>query len=371
MMKSNNFKFKALLANLLAWSLFIAISLSASFIDSSRAGIPVDVAARVSGYLISFVPWMLATPVFYWYLSRQHRLRSHRLITTLSKLFICWAPLVILFETWSFAVMRPQPGKTGLELFLSVPLFFWVYCLILFSVIIGACLSLLYFRRYNAKRIAAIQAQQENTQLALQLSELRINSLLSQLEPHFLFNALNSIASLVRIDNQKCALSAIKQLSSLLRYAVEASRSKFIGLNAELTFVTDYLTLQELRYADKLSWSINDERDIKNQEIPPFLIQILAENAIKHGLEKPGEVMQLTINISNSKDQLFLNVSNTQSQQSQINKHQGIGLRNLSDRLNILYQAQYQMQVDNTESHYKTLIQIPAWPPEVETIDAS
>jgi two-component system, LytTR family, sensor histidine kinase AlgZ len=365
-MKSMSFKYKALIANVLAWSLFIAISLSASFIDSSRAGIPVDVTARVFGYLISFVPWMIATPIFYWYLSRQHRLKSNSLTITISKLILWWVPLVLLFETWSFLVMKPQPDKSFFNIFLSVPLFFWVYCLILFSVIIGACLSLLYFRRYNANRIAAIQAQQENTQLALQLSELRIKSLLSQLEPHFLFNALNSIASLVRISDPKRALSAIKQLSDLLRYAVEASQSKFVSLNSELAFVTDYLTLQGLRYAEKLDWNIIDERDNKNQEVPPFLIQILVENAIKHSLEKRGEVMQLTVNLSNTLDQLAINIKNTQIIKSESTHHQGIGLSNLNDRLQILYQGQFQVKVTNCDNYYNTLILLPADPPELE-----
>ncbi len=359
-MKNLSFTSKALIANFVIWMLFIGISLSASFIDSSRAQMEINVAARVYGYLISFVPWMLVTPIFYWYLHKQHRSRRTSLTRTTFILLIVWAPFVVTFESLSYKVMRSLDDSSLIDVFLKLPIFFWVYCLVLFGVILGGCLSLLYYQRYNANKIAALKATQDNVELELQLSELRIQSLLSQLEPHFLFNALNSIASLVRVADKKQALTAITCLSDLLRYAIEASKSKFVDFEQELDFVKDYLSLQKLRFDKKLNIQLIDNRQSKNQQCPPFILQILVENSIKHGLEKNGEFMQLDIQITSNQQELTLVVKNTQSNPDKENRGLGIGLTNLNARLNILYNHTISIHTLNESEYYQTTITIPS-----------
>lgn len=357
-MNALNFNAKALLANFVIWSIFISVSLSASLVDSGRAGIDINYTTRTLGYLISFGPWMLITPFFYWFLQRQHRSKQLSMGLAALILLAAWAPFVSIFETFSYMVIRSD-NRSFFEIMRALPIFYWTYCLVLYGVVMGACLSLLYYRRSNENKMQALKTQQQNVELELQLSELRIQSLLSQLEPHFLFNSLNSIASLVRIADKKQALSAIKRLSDLLRFALEAGKQKFVSFENELDFVRDYLSLQSLRFEDKLSVAINDNRNLKNQECPPFLLQTFVENAIKHGMERNGSAMSLSIYISDTDSQFKLEVENTQQSTGQTNNSLGIGLQNLTDRLQILYQEKIDLFTESQPELYRVNISIP------------
>ena len=358
-MRFVTFNSRALVANFVIWSVFIVISLSASFIDSSRAGIQVNVSTRISGYLISFGPWMLITPLFYWFLKKQHQSKQLSPFVSALILLIAWAPFVLFFETLSYTIMRSITDKTLFSVFVTLPIFYWVYNLVLYGVVLGACLSLLFYRRSNVNKMEAMKAHQTNVELELQLSELRIKSLLSQLEPHFLFNSLNAIASLVRITDKKQALTAIKQLSDLLRYATEASSQKFVAFDNELDFVRDYLSLQSLRFDNKLTIALDDKRIAKNQECPPFLLQTFVENAVKHGLERSGEAMALNILITDSNNRLNIRVENTQHPAEQESTGLGIGLNNLRARLKILYQETIDIKTTNSLDKYLVEVSLP------------
>ena len=358
-MKAVSFNSKALVANFIIWSLFIGVSLSASFVDSSRAGIDVNYSTRTLGYLISFGPWMLVTPFFYWFLKKQHQTKQLSITLSALLLLVAWAPFVGIFETTSYMVIRPKLEKSFFEIMTALPLFYWTYCLVLYGVVMGACLALLYYRRSNESKMEVLQAKQQNVELELQLSELRIQSLLSQLEPHFLFNSLNSIASLVRITDKKQALTAIKRLSDLLRFALEAGNQKFVSFEDELNFVRDYLSLQKLRFEDQLTVNIVDERTARNQECPPFLLQTFVENAIKHGMERDGSAMTLSVSISNNDALLNLIVENTQQSQGEASHSLGIGLKNLTDRLKILYQENIELITENQSNLYRVTISVP------------
>jgi len=360
-MKFSSFNSKALAANYIVWTVFISVSLYASIIDSTRAGREVEILVRTSGYLISFVPWMLLTPVFYLFIQKQQNKPTFSIVKTLLVLLIIWAPLAMFFETRSVIVLRKLVEPSPLSVLINLPLFYWVYHLLLFGVTLAVCFSLLYYRRSNINKQEVIQAQQQNLELQLQLGQLRIQSLQNQLEPHFLFNALNAIASLVRMTEKKMALTAIKQLSDLLRYAVDASKQQFVHLNEEINFVNDYLALQQLRFEGKLMVEIDDLRTNHEQQCPPFVLQIFVENAIRHGLEASGETMQMSIKIVERDNRLSIDVVNSHGQDKLTKqKGLGIGLENLKARLEILYSNNYSLNSAETENIYTSQLSIPS-----------
>ncbi|MCW8998598.1 MAG: histidine kinase, partial [Kangiellaceae bacterium] len=242
---------------------------------------------------------------------------------------------------------------------LSMPVWYWTYQLLLFGACFGACVAIIFYRRSNANKIEALKIGQEKTELELQFKELQMKSLQTQLEPHFLFNALNSISGLVRISEKKLALDAIKQVSDLLRYAVDASNHLFVRFDDELAFVRDYLALQELRFEDKLKVDLIDNRTSFNQECPPFILQIFVENAIRHGLERAGETMELSVKISNNDSKLSLFIQNTHQRSKKNGDTLGIGLKNLRDRIDILYQQPIEFEQFETAQHYTVEISIP------------
>ena len=271
-----------------------------------------------------------------------------------------WFPCV--FSGWSqfpLRLMRPEEKRTLFEIGLNMPAWYWVYYGMLFSAAVGVCISLIFYRRSSSNRLEAQKMKEANMELELQLSELRMKSLQTQLEPHFLFNALNSISSLVRISEKKLALDAIKQVSDLLRYAVDASNHLFVRFDDELAFVRDYLALQELRFEEKLRVELIDNRTSFNQECPPFILQIFVENAIRHGLERAGETMELVVKISNHDKKLSLFIQNTHQRSMKNGDTLGIGLKNLRDRIDILYQEPIEFEQFETAQHYTVEISIP------------
>jgi LytS/YehU family sensor histidine kinase len=157
------------------------------------------------------------------------------------------------------------------------------------------------------------------------------------MNPHFIFNALNSIRALVDEDPQR-ARQAITELSNILRSSIQADQSEFTSLEKELNIVKDYLALEYIRFADRLvvEYAI-DDNTLSNQ-MPPMMLQTLVENAIKHGLGKqPGNcLIKIISTIADNKHLLM--VQNTGVLDQEVGRD-GFGLQSTKNRLNILYRG--------------------------------
>ena len=154
--------------------------------------------------------------------------------------------------------------------------------------------------------------------------------LLQQLQPHFLFNALSTLKSLITENPQKAEEYSI-HLSEFLRYSVHANQNDLVTLERECEFTKDFLNLQKVRFGSALHWTINIDQDEYRKLIPVLSLQTVVENAIKHNTfteKKP-------LNISILSNDSWVTVSNYKSPK-QIVLRSGIGLRNLSDRYNLL-----------------------------------
>ncbi len=350
-MKISVYHQKLLAINVLVWLAYIGINLSALYADASRANNSVDMLKYLTGYSVSFMPWIVATPIFYYFLNRAYNHKQNT-ITAIVVMFVIWFPFVFFFESLSTSIIRSISNQSLWQVGLKLPNWYWIYSAMLYSAAIGICFSLIVSRKMTKSREESSKIKAENVQLALQLSELKMNALQSQLEPHFLFNALNAITSLVRIDHKQDALEAIQKLSNLLRYAVESSKKQLVLLNSELDFVNDYLALQKLRFDDKLNFSFIDVRKNLNQECPPFLLQIFIENAIRHGLEKTGEAVELSLKLSDPNNQLTIHISNSCNPSINQVETLGVGLKNIKQRLSILYQDNYDLTIEQTKQQF-------------------
>ena len=129
-----------------------------------------------------------------------------------------------------------------------------------------------------------------------------LKTLKSQLNPHFMFNAMNSIRSLIEEDPES-AKSALTKLSNILRYSLVMERAEKIPLEDELEAVKDYLDLERIRFEERLKYNFDIDSGSVKIEIPPMMIQTLVENGIKHGISKKTKGGEITIrsNIKNSK----------------------------------------------------------------------
>lgn len=176
--------------------------------------------------------------------------------------------------------------------------------------------------------------QHKNTQTEKELANLRIENLeseqqqlINQLQPHFIFNALGTLKSLIRVDAELAELYLIK-LSDFLRVTITFHKKQLVPLSEELQFTSNYIELQHIRFSGSLSHSINIHSDkINTYSLPIYALQTLVENAIKHNAL--SEETPLYINITIHED--HINISNNRIPKYDINKG-GVGLQNLNKR---------------------------------------
>lgn len=178
------------------------------------------------------------------------------------------------------------------------------------------------------------------------IKELELKTIKSQINPHFIFNALNSIRALVDEDPQR-ARQAITELSNILRSSIQVDKIEVASLEKELAIVKDYLALEYIRFADRLQIVYEIEDVTLDNQLPPMMLQTLVENAIKHGLGKqPGNcVIKIVSKYENNKHVLL--VINTGL--LQVSDNDGFGLQSTRERLNILYRGEALFEIYQCE----------------------
>ena len=155
------------------------------------------------------------------------------------------------------------------------------------------------------------------------------------MNPHFMFNSLNSIRALID-ENPDQAKQGVTMLSGLLRNTLILSKHKTITLRQEIELIEKYLNLEKIRYEERLQFQLNVPKQLLDFPVPPLIIQTLVENGIKHGISKlkAGGEIQLTANLE--QDTLEIQIINS-GQFKPIAKGEGIGLPNSKTRLNLMY----------------------------------
>lgn len=184
--------------------------------------------------------------------------------------------------------------------------------------------------------IREINAVRESARLNLVAKDTAFNNLSSQLNPHFFFNALNSIKALV-IENPMKARRAIDLLSDLLRTSLYQQSSPLITVEQEMQLVNDYLELEKIRFEQKLKTDILVDKDLYQAMIPPLSVQVLIENAIKHGISTMKEGGTVTIRMARKQNALLANVTSPGTLKG--GPSGGVGLKNLQERIQLQYGA--------------------------------
>lgn len=194
----------------------------------------------------------------------------------------------------------------------------------------------------------SLKAERDRYQLEAVLKENQYQNLKTQLNPHFLFNSLNSIRTLVDMDPE-LSKTAITKLSSLLRSSLQAGKHKTVPLEQELQTVMDYLAIEKIRFDERLHLSYSISPETKHIQVPPLMIQTLVENALKHGIStlKNGGIISITSAIKDA--QLVIVIKNS-GQYAPKNNHEGLGIENTKQRLAILYDERAQFLIQNTDT---------------------
>jgi two-component system, LytTR family, sensor kinase len=311
----------------------------------NHAWLPLFVIA-----LATWLPWALATP---WIISLARRYRIHRSMSvrtiavhlaafaTISAFAEAWSALLqVIFNPWGNRQPPTFWDTWSITLLYQVLIFLIAYALIL-------TITYLVDSRENIAR-----QMTETARLNEELSKAQLAALRRQMEPHFMFNTLNSIAGLVRDHRNEAAVSMIVGLSEFLRRASEDSHRSQVTLAEEVEYLQRYIDIQKVRFGERLRISVDIPADLLDAQVPNLLLQPLVENAIKHGVGK--RVIGGTVRVTGARREgsLCLSVYNDGPSfpKDWQTKGAGVGLANLRTRLQILHGNASELQMRQAEA---------------------
>jgi sensor histidine kinase YesM len=253
----------------------------------------------------------------------------------------------VIISTISFLVLDySEIGFTAnLEVQIQVILN-WAMLLLFWSLLF---FTSNYFLNYRTEQLRTAKLEAEN-------KIFEVQQLKSQLNPHFLFNALNSIKALITEDPNQ-ARNAINKLSNLLRRTLNTSGETLINIEEELDLVESYLALEKIRFEERLQYTISSETESKHKKIPPLMLQTLVENAVKHGIDKTLHGGEIKISIQEVDNQTVINIINPGTLGDKNNK--GIGLENTRRRLRLMFTDKASLTLTNSPDGVSTTITLP------------
>jgi len=237
-------------------------------------------------------------------------------------------------DTIGASVVQPLFGLAVLEL----PVHVFIY-----GMILGVTYLVGYYRRLQERELAA-------TRLSAQLLDARMQALRMQLNPHFLFNALNSIAMLIRDEKRDSAVNTLEGLSDLLRYVLEESTDQEVRLKHELDFIVRYLAIENIRFQDRLEEHIDADNNVLEAMVPTLVLQPIIENAIRHGAVGQAAVSKVTVRARKEGGSLQLRVLDDGpgfSGGPGAPRGTGVGISNTRKRLTQLYGDEASLETEN------------------------
>jgi hypothetical protein len=299
--------------------------------------------------LLSWLPWALATPLVL-RLGRQHPLGKLKPffnwfthIATLLMIAVVSAAWVACLEELLNPWAVPSTGP-----FMS----HWlgkIYNRFLASLILYISILAIGYALDSRARLALQQT--ETARLNEQLSKAQLNALRCQIEPHFLFNALNAIAGLIREQRNDAAVKMIAGLSDFFRRTLEHSDTQQVPLGEEMEFLQKYLDIQKVRFAERLHVRVDVPEELLLAQVPSLILQPMVENAVKHGIAKRAQGGVIRISVLRSNGMLRLNVYNDgPSLPANWEKtNSGIGISNIRTRLQGLYGNLFELRMRNQD----------------------
>lgn len=340
-------------------------------------GHPVEVSFWVTlrYWLPDWYLWAGLTPAIIW-LSRRYPIESDRWLQNLLRHVGFGAGFALLELALSCTVISliaqiPQSyGGSLRKYWLGVVGRFWFWELLIYLMILAAVEAYQFFRKYQERQLAT-------SELQAQLSEAQLRALRMQLHPHFLFNALHSIAVLLRKGENGAALGMLTGLGDLLRYSLDNDAAQEVPLRQEMDFIQRYLRLEQVRFQDRLRVEYDIPDATLSARVPNLILQPLVENAIRHGVAPRPGARTVRLSAAREGEQLRLDVEDVpagtgdkarpaaEPEDEVPGRPGGLGLANVRARLRRLYGEDFEMQAESDgASGYRVTLRIPFRPGE-------
>ena len=337
-------RFLSVLGFLLLWSLIGFAFAGQFYLSSSMLGRSITWGQAISYSLADWYVWALLslpiaaiarrfppTPVAPWRTAGIH-LGTGLLFAALYVLIrasVGYVHSFIIEEGATFGeVLRPLFVKT------------FPFNLLIYGVIVSVSHALDYYRKYHERTVQTLELEKH-------LTEARLQSLLRQLKPHFLFNALNGIASLMYSD-VAAAERMLVRLAELLRQTMSQTGAPRTALKAEIAFLDCYLGIERIRFRDRLAVNMEIDPTTLEAQVPSLILQPLVENAIRHGIEPQMRAGRIHLRSARIGDELVLTVTDNGGGMPDGGfKREGIGLANTRARLQELYGQNQRFELSN------------------------
>jgi two-component system, LytTR family, sensor kinase len=241
-------------------------------------------------------------------------------------LCIGWASLGMLL---GLALHRYPAAGPPLRAYVSWILITVPWSVFMYFTVLGCVYAFSYFVEVQEREAQA-------SRLAAQLAEARLGALRMQLNPHFLFNSLNTVLVLVRENNTVAASQMLELIGDVLRQALRSDQRHEVRLAEELRFLEQYLAIEQVRFADRLSVQWNIEDRARAALVPGFIMQPIVENALKHGLARRADAGQVEIS-ARVRDMYLELAVRDDGVGMEASSAEGVGLSNTRERLRMLY----------------------------------
>ncbi len=342
--------------NLVFWSLqFLGWGFiqSLSLFVLKKVGVEFIVYSIVFGLAISIG----TTSLLRWYLKRNIDFESFK-VSDLVKIGISFLVACVLFGGLNFsfgylyAKYGPELSKEHIELFKMYD-GFWVQAinsLFMIGAWLVTYLVIKLLLKLNRDRI-------DRLELNTNLKQAQLNTLKGQINPHFMFNSLNNIRGLMLEDVEK-SREMLTKLSEMLRYSLTKNNINSIPLEEEIEMVDNYIALSKIQFEDRLKFAKNVDKQTEQLHIPPMLIQLLVENAAKHGISNLKEGGEISLNTRKNGEHLCIEVKNSGKLKISRDSTQ-LGLENIKQRLRLLYGEKASFNLSELDNEVLAAIKIP------------
>ena len=307
---------------------------------------------------LSWMPWAAATPVILW-MAQKYPLTVRpaanwvRHVAAYLAIGACASAWASLLEIW----LNPwMPGTMPDPFLMMWPRRF--YGQLPSACLLYGTILLVGWLLESRERIA--RKEMEAARLSEQLTKAQLSALRQQIEPHFLFNTLHTIAGLVREGRNDTAVDMIAGLSELLRHALKTSTTQKMALGEELEILEKYLEIEKVRFADRLRVNVEVPPELRQARVPSLILQPIVENAVKHGIAQRVQGGTIAIGAERRNGSLRLSVYNDGPGFSkELGAPGGIGLENVRERLGSLYGSEGELRVENEGAGVRVTMVMP------------
>ncbi len=288
------------------------------------------------------VGYFIVVPLFYTNLIGKPYLRSHISVGWIRIVIMVLVNTMLIIALTRISVLLQEATTGGLPWMGRARRVYFFRNVIILGIVLLTVYIVELFQR--SQRMFSENAQLREENVRTQLAVLR-----AQINPHFLFNSLNSLAAVIRTDREE-SLRFVQKLSEVFRYILRGRQQDLTTVKQELQFLEAYTFMLQKRFGDKLLVALAIERSVYERKIPLLALQILVENAVKHNVITTSRPLTVTI----SSDESSLSVSNNLQVKRHTEESYGIGLANLNKRYHIL--SQMTIAIDKSDTKFEVVI---------------